>query len=137
MLYPGLIRMPKPEPKKLTDCQICILVQETVCLCYNLSLYELCSTNRQRNIVLPRQQAMFFIKHNTKLSLSEIGEKFSGKDHATVLHAIKTIRNLFDTDKHFKAEHQKLANEVIETLKFETNKLNAPTEVKQPELIEI
>jgi chromosomal replication initiator protein len=45
---------------------------------------------------------MFFSKNLTKASLASIGSHIGGKDHATVLHACKTVNNLIDTDKHFR-----------------------------------
>jgi chromosomal replication initiator protein len=45
---------------------------------------------------------MFFSKSLTKASLASIGSHIGGKDHATVLHACKTVNNLIDTDKHFR-----------------------------------
>jgi len=57
------------------------------------------STTRKREIVQSRQISMYFAKKLTKYSLAEIGYNIGGKDHATVLHAIKTVNNLIDTDK--------------------------------------
>lgn len=54
---------------------------------------------RKREIVFSRQVCMSLAKLKTKHSLSTIGKYYGGKDHATVLHAIKTIKNLIDTDK--------------------------------------
>ena len=47
---------------------------------------------------------MFFSKSLTKSSLATIGAQIGGKDHATVLHACKTVNNLIDTDKHFRSQ---------------------------------
>jgi chromosomal replication initiator protein len=57
---------------------------------------------RKREIVQARQIAMFFSKNMTKSSLASIGSQIGGKDHATVLHACKTVSNLKDTDKNFR-----------------------------------
>lgn len=57
---------------------------------------------RKREIVQPRQIAMYFAKILTKDSLASIGMKIGSKDHATVLHASKTINNLVETDKSFR-----------------------------------
>jgi chromosomal replication initiator protein len=56
---------------------------------------------RKREIVQARQVAMFFSKSMTKASLATIGSQIGGKDHATVLHACKTVNNLIETDKRF------------------------------------
>jgi chromosomal replication initiator protein len=60
------------------------------------------SKTRKREIVQCRQLAMFFSKQMTKSSLAVIGKYCGNKDHATVLHACKTVNNLADTDKQFK-----------------------------------
>ena len=54
------------------------------------------------NIVSIGQLAMYFSKSMTKSSLAKIGMHCGGKDHATVLHACRTVNNLIDTDKQFK-----------------------------------
>lgn len=63
---------------------------------------------RKREIVQARQIAMYLSKEKTKLSLSEIGRLIGNKDHATVLHAKRTVSNLCDTDKRFKADVNKI-----------------------------
>jgi hypothetical protein len=59
---------------------------------------------RKREYVYARQICMFLIKKHTKRSLASIGELFGDKDHATVLHAVKTIFNLAQTSKEIKNE---------------------------------
>jgi chromosomal replication initiator protein len=58
--------------------------------------------------VQARQLAMYFSKLYTKHSLASIGSKLGKKDHATVLHACKTVRNLYDTDRDFKKHFDEL-----------------------------
>ena len=53
-------------------------------------------------MVQARQLAMFFSKKYTKSSLSTIGSQIGQRDHATVLHACKTVENLIETDREFK-----------------------------------
>jgi chromosomal replication initiator protein len=60
------------------------------------------SRTRRREIVQARQLAMYFSKQFTKSSLATIGAQCGNKDHATVLHACKTVNNLSETDKRFK-----------------------------------
>jgi len=62
------------------------------------------SKTRKREIVQARQVAMYFSKNLTKSSLATIGAQIGGKDHATVLHACKTVNNLIDTDKRFRTQ---------------------------------
>ncbi|PIE99213.1 MAG: chromosomal replication initiation protein DnaA, partial [Polaribacter sp.] len=57
---------------------------------------------RKRHIVQARQIAMYFAKKLTKTSLASIGNQIGQRDHATVLHACKTVDNLSETDKQFK-----------------------------------
>ena len=61
------------------------------------------SKSRKRELVNSRQVAMFYLKENTNETLNKIGNYFN-RDHATVLHAIKTVNNLSDTDKKFRHE---------------------------------
>ncbi len=61
------------------------------------------SKSRKRNVVQARQIAMFFAKRFTKASLATIGTQIGKRDHATVLHACKTVGNLSETDRQFKS----------------------------------
>ncbi|MDI9538432.1 MAG: chromosomal replication initiator protein DnaA [Bacteroidota bacterium] len=79
-------------------------IKQTVCNYYGLDVESLQSKTRKREIVQARQIAMYFSKSLTNNSLSAIGSKIGKKDHATVLHACKTISNLIETDKEFKSQ---------------------------------
>ena len=79
-------------------------IQKVVCNFYNIGLELLQSKTRKREIVQARQVAMFFSKSMTKSSLATIGSQIGGKDHATVLHACKTVNNLIETDKRFRLQ---------------------------------
>jgi chromosomal replication initiator protein len=57
------------------------------------------SSRRTANVVRPRQIAMYLAKTLTLRSLPEIGRRFGGRDHTTVLHAVRKIEHLADTDK--------------------------------------
>ncbi len=83
-------------------------IQKVVCDYFDLSIDNLKSKTRKRNIVRARQLAMYFSKQLTKSSLANIGARCGGKDHATVLHACKTVTNLADTDKDFRQYVQEL-----------------------------
>lgn len=88
-------------------------IQKVVCDYFDLPLETLKSKTRKREVVQARQLAMYFSKSLTKSSLSNIGMHCGGKDHATVLHACRTVNNLIETDKKFKAqvaELQKMIN---------------------------
>jgi chromosomal replication initiator protein len=77
-------------------------IQKVVCDYFDLPIELLKSKTRKREVVQARQIAMFFAKCMTKSSLATIGMHCGGKDHATVLHACRTVNNLMDTDKRFK-----------------------------------
>jgi chromosomal replication initiator protein len=79
-------------------------IQKVVCDYFGLPNDVLHTKTRKREIVQARQIAMYFSKNMTKSSLSTIGSLIGGKDHATVLHACKTVNNLIDTDKRFKSQ---------------------------------
>ena len=66
-------------------------IQKTVADFYRVKVPELFSKKRTADLVKPRQIAMFFAKELTSLSLPEIGESFGGRDHTTVLHAVRKI----------------------------------------------
>jgi len=79
-------------------------IQKIVCTYFNIGVENLQSSTRKREIVQARQVAMYFSKNLTKASLASIGNQIGGKDHATVLHACKTVNNLIETDKRFRLQ---------------------------------
>jgi chromosomal replication initiator protein len=79
-------------------------IQKVVCSYFNVPVEMLLSSTRKREIVQARQVAMYFSKNLTKSSLATIGSQIGDKDHATVLHACKTVNNLLETDKRFKLQ---------------------------------
>ena len=76
----------------------------TVCAHYGLEPSMIHTKSRKRDVVQARQIAMYLAKNNTDYSASKIGTLIGGKDHATVLHACKTIRELREVDKAFRAD---------------------------------
>jgi chromosomal replication initiator protein len=77
-------------------------IQKVVCDYFDLPIEILKSKTRKREVVQARQISMYFSKKMTKSSLASIGAHCGGKDHATVLHACRTVSNLSETDKQFK-----------------------------------
>lgn len=75
-------------------------IQKTVADYYKLRVADLLSKRRTRNIARPRQMAMGIAKELTNHSLPEIGDAFGGRDHTTVLHAVRKIKELRETDHH-------------------------------------
>ncbi len=83
-------------------------IQKIVCEHFSLPLAVLQAKSRKREIVQARQIAMYFSKTLTNASLSTIGSQIGKKDHATVLHACKTVNNLMDTNKEFKSQVEEI-----------------------------
>ncbi len=77
-------------------------IQKVVSDYFEMDVATLQSKTRKRHIVQARQLAMFFAKRLTKASLASIGSQIGKRDHATVLHACKTVDNLAETDKQFR-----------------------------------
>ena len=79
-------------------------IQRKVADYYNLRLSDLLSARRSRQIARPRQVAMYLSKILTTRSLPEIGRKFGGRDHTTVIHAVKRVEGLRDSDTAIQEE---------------------------------
>ena len=89
-------------------------IQRVVCNYFDMDYKVFKAKSRKREIVQARQIAMYFSKNYTNASLSTIGYEIGGKDHSTVLHACKTIRDLLDTEKCI----QKYVKEIDLMLKY-------------------
>jgi chromosomal replication initiator protein len=87
-----LIRPQEPKRVKIED------IQRVVARQYNVSRSDLLSSRRTANVVRPRQVAMYLAKTLTLRSLPEIGRRFGGRDHTTVLHAVRKIEGLVGND---------------------------------------
>ena len=87
-----LVRPQDPKRVKIED------IQRTVARQYNVSRADLLSSRRTANVVRPRQIAMYLAKTLTLRSLPEIGRRFGGRDHTTVLHAVRKIETLVGND---------------------------------------
>ncbi|MCF8268378.1 MAG: chromosomal replication initiator protein DnaA [Crocinitomicaceae bacterium] len=83
-------------------------IQKIVCDYFDLPIEMLKSKTRKREVVQARQISMYFSKKMTKSSLANIGAHCGGKDHATVLHACRTVVNLSETDKQFRVYLEEL-----------------------------
>jgi chromosomal replication initiator protein len=79
-------------------------IQRKVADHYNLKLTDMASPRRAREVARPRQVAMYLSKQLTPRSLPEIGRKFGGRDHTTVMHAVKKIEELVREDHDFAKE---------------------------------
>ena len=87
-----ICRAGEPKRVRIED------IQRVVARHYNVSKTELLSNRRTRTIVKPRQVAMYLSKIMTPRSLPEIGRRFGGRDHTTVLHAVRKIEDLSESD---------------------------------------
>ena len=84
------------------------LIKEKVCAFYNMDVQLLQAKCRKREIVQARQISMYLSKKYTESSLQRIGAELGKKDHATVLHACKTISDLIEIDKTIKSNVEEI-----------------------------
>lgn len=87
-----LVRTREPKKVRIED------IQKLVATHYSVSRADILSSRRTANVVRPRQIAMYLAKVLTLRSLPEIGRRFGGRDHTTVLHAVRKIENLSHSD---------------------------------------
>ncbi|MHA7877356.1 MAG: chromosomal replication initiator protein DnaA [Bacteroidota bacterium] len=87
-------------------------IQKTVATHYSISLEDLKSKSRKRELVTARQIAMYFAKKYTNHSLKSIGYYFGGRDHSTVIHALQTVNDMLDTEPHFKLSFKDLQRKI-------------------------
>lgn len=93
-----LIRHREPRRVKIED------IQRLVANHYNVSRADILSSRRTATVVRPRQIAMYLAKSLTLRSLPEIGRRFGGRDHTTVLHAVRKIEGMVTTDQELAGE---------------------------------
>lgn len=79
-------------------------IQKKVCEYYGMKLSDLNSSKRQKTITTARHVAMYICKKLTTKSLPDIGRSFGGKDHATVIHAVKKVNERIESDPVFKSD---------------------------------
>ena len=83
-------------------------IQKTVASYFKIRVNDLTAKTRTRSIARPRQVAMALAKELTRLSLPEIGKAFGGRDHTTVIHAQKKIKELRETDHRMREDYDNL-----------------------------
>ena len=103
-----LVGAREPRRVKIED------IQKVVATHYNVSKADLLSSRRTRTIVRPRQIAMYLSKTLTPRSLPEIGRRFGGRDHTTVLHAVRKVEELMQGDQHLAEEIDMLKRKIDE-----------------------
>ena len=89
-------------------------IQKTVADYYQLRMADLLSARRTRSLARPRQVAMALAKELTEHSLPEIGDAFAGRDHTTVLHACRVVRDLREADGKLREDWEKLVRKLTE-----------------------
>jgi chromosomal replication initiator protein len=97
-----LVRARDPKRVKIED------IQKLVATHFNVSRADILSSRRTANVVRPRQIAMYLSKTMTLRSLPEIGRRFGGRDHTTVLHAVRKIEGLVSSDSTLSEELEML-----------------------------
>ncbi len=93
-----LIRREENRPVRIDD------ILKAVSQLYSVPRTELLSARRARSVVRPRQIGMYLAKRLTARSLPEIGRRFGGRDHSTVLHAVRKIEKLLEQDEALQQE---------------------------------
>lgn len=83
-------------------------IQKTVAEYYKVKVADILSKRRSRSIARPRQMAMALAKELTNHSLPEIGDHFGGRDHTTVIHACRVVKDLVQGDSDFSEDHKNL-----------------------------
>jgi len=79
-------------------------IQKQIATYYNIHIREMSSSKRSRTVAFPRQVAMYACKELTTMSLPEIGARFGGKDHTTILYAVRKIAKMRTEDEDFDEE---------------------------------
>ncbi|HUI21569.1 MAG TPA: chromosomal replication initiator protein DnaA [Methylocella sp.] len=103
-----LVRTPEPKKIKIED------IQKLVASHFNVSRADILSSRRTATVVRPRQIAMYLSKLLTPRSLPEIGRRFGGRDHTTVLHAVRKIQGLVTSDGTLSEEIELLKRMLLE-----------------------
>lgn len=108
------IDMVKEYLKEMLNSQIRVItiqrIQEVVAEYFRISLHDIKSQRRIKNLVIPRQIAMYIARNLTKSSLTSIAEEFGGKDHTTVIHACNKISLEIEKNENIKAIIDKIIN---------------------------
>ena len=88
-------------------------IQKTVGAHYNVKISDLKSPKRLKALVLPRQVAMYLARQMTSSSYPELGERFGGKDHSTIIHAIKKIEKKMEEDYQLRSTIDTIRNAIL------------------------
>jgi chromosomal replication initiator protein len=89
-------------------------IQKVVCDYFNIPIDTMLSKTRKGDVVAARHISMFLSRKHTQSSLATIGSKCGNKDHATVLHACRSVQNSCETDKKFRANLEAIEKKITE-----------------------
>jgi chromosomal replication initiator protein len=98
-----------PEQKRITIQNILDVVTKY----YNVRLSDLQSKKRHKSIAFPRQVCMFLARRHTRYSLEEIGGYFGGRDHTTVLHAVRTVDGDVKSDREIAEQLAQIEGQLV------------------------
>ena len=87
---------------------------ESVTSLYDVKLIDLLSKRRHKSIAMPRQVCMYLARKHTRFSLEEIGGYFGGRDHTTVMHAVRTIEEKASADQKLQAEVDRIEQDLLQ-----------------------
>jgi chromosomal replication initiator protein len=108
-ITPPFIKESLKDLLALQDKQVSIdNIQRVVADYYKIKVSDLLSKRRSRSVARPRQVAMSLSKELTNHSLPEIGDAFGGRDHTTVLHACRKIKELRESDADIREDYKNL-----------------------------
>ena len=88
-------------------------IMQTVTRFYGVKTTEVCSKRRHKSITQPRQVCMYLIRKHTDYSLKEIGNYFGGRDHTTVMHAIKTVQKRLEGEAEFPSQMELIEKRLL------------------------
>lgn len=112
--YSLAYRIPQPSPNKFVEI---VNIQRAVCNQYRVTMADLKSARRTANVVLPRQIAMYLARTLTGRSLPHVGRMFGGRDHTTVLHAVRKIEKLRESDSKLVGELEDLTGLLVASVR--------------------
>jgi len=108
----GVTKSDSPKNVSIQD------VLDSISSFYDIKLTDLLSKRRHKSVTIPRQVGMWLSRKHTRFSLEEIGGYFGGRDHTTVMHAIKSINQKRDDDSAFLRETNRLECQLSDKLEW-------------------
>jgi|GEM_PF-2155719 len=116
--------------KKQLRTEIINIIYNKVSKEMNVNPTDIKKRRRKREVVMPRQLVQYFLKEYTDLSLNKIGKKTGGYSHSTVLASTKTIKQLYETDKNFRQQFNKIKNYIDRKIAQYPNRINSISLIK-------